>query len=244
MGTSRRIVGCTNCHEHDSRTARPRNKTLFGPPNFLHKCEHGKRFLSHTLSLVKKRRLATHHSFKPPCRTRRIVICDVTTVQIQTSCAPAQPHMESTRHAFRTPCCHTYECAAADFSAGVKPPDEIGEHPGQTQIRLTNSREHNVSEQVYRKTAAVESMRRPCPTNLRQTCVSKTSKHQTHGGSHLQDTCCNPARIPCRAKVIQASVRCQRVSLPTLSAPVPSACQHRANVPPLLANRPKYFQRP
>ena len=138
VGTPRRIVGCTNCHEQDSRTARPRDKTLLGPPNFLRNCEHGKRLLCHTRPLIKRRRLATHHFSKPPCRTRRIIICDVATVQtrIQTSCAPARPHIDTTRHAFRTPCCHTCERAAANFSAEVKPPDEIGEHPGQTQILL------------------------------------------------------------------------------------------------------------
>ena len=86
---------------------------------FLRNCERGKRLLCHTRPLIKRRRLATHHFFKPPCRTRRIIICDVATVQtrIQTSCAPARPHLETTRHEFRTPCCHRYECAAADFSA-------------------------------------------------------------------------------------------------------------------------------
>ena len=38
-------------------------------------------------------------------------------------------------------------------------------------------------------------MRRPCPTNLRQTIVSNTCKHQAHDGSHFQDTCCTPARM-------------------------------------------------
>ena len=183
VGTSRRIVGCTNCHEQDSRTARPRDKTLLGPQNFLRNCELGKRLLSHTRPLIKKTVPGNPPLLQPPCRTRRIIICDVATVQtrIQTSCTPARPHLETTRHAFRTPCCHTYECAAADFSAEVKPPDKIGEHPGQTQILLKNSREHNASEQLHRKAAAVESMRRPCPTNLQQTnsCVENLQTSST-----------------------------------------------------------------
>ena len=46
----------------------------------------------------------------------------------------------------------------------------------------------------------------PCPTNLWQTIVSKTCKHKAHDGSHLQDTCCNPARTSYHAGVIQTSV--------------------------------------
>ena len=72
------------------------------PTKLLRNCEHGKRLLSHTRSLIKRQR--SHHSFKPPCRTRRNIICDASTVQTRTktSCASARPHMETRRHAFRT----------------------------------------------------------------------------------------------------------------------------------------------
>ena len=108
---------------------------------FLCNCEHGKRLLSHTRPLIKRRRLATHHSVKPPCRTRRIIICDVATVQtrIQTSCAPARPHLEITTtcipHAMHS-ALHVATDASVLLQTSLqesKPPDEIGEHPGQTQ---------------------------------------------------------------------------------------------------------------
>ena len=189
------------------RTARPRDKTLLGPPNVLRNCEHGKRLLCHTRLLIKRRRLATHHLFKPPCRTRRIIICDVATVQtrIQTSCAPARPHVEITRHAFRTPCCHTCDGAAANFCAGVKPPDEIGEQPGQTQILLKNHGNtmplNNCTEKLLRWRACVALVQ---PTfdkqlfrklaNIKHTTVLtfKTPEHCLHlflAIANIEQTC-------------------------------------------------------
>ena len=220
MGTSRRIVGCTNCHEHDSRTARPRNKTLLGPPNFLTNCEHGKCILSHTRSLVKRQRLATHHSFKPPCRTRRIVFV---TLQL-------------CKHGYKLPAhLHDHTWRAHDMRSA---PHAATHTSVLLQTSLLESNHKTKSENTLDKHKSVWQTRgdtmplNKCTEKLLRwrACVALVQptfgKHVFRKLANIKHTAVltfkTPVAIPhayrVAQRIIQASVRCQRVRLPTLSA--------------------------